>query len=346
MRQQARRASVFRRVMGLAYVARAGLLCASVGVCGCRDDSPIGRPRPKDLLIGFVGAGQTDPLWPVLRGGAQRLVRESGELSVAFEAPLVACPEEQIRVIRRLMSEGMKGLCVHVRDVEAVSGVLEELNGHGVRIITMGRDVAPELRVGFCGVDDYATGVALAQTTAALFRGGTIMVLHAGTKPAPHATRYIAFERQMRLGSGVQVLGSFDCRGDPAEATRIIRLQAKKFRHLNAWVAMDNWPLHILDDGPRLFPPSVKTQLIAVGPYPTLWRYMEDGTCAAMIAAEYDRIGYNALRFCRLALTEPVSVPGIYHAPIRVVRRDDHLVELRKFKRDWAAWTGQAPSAQ
>jgi len=322
-------------VAGLVWIGIVlGLGCPG----GCRDETPGRAAGSREPLIGFVGASRTDPLWPVLQGGARRLARSSGISRVVFAAPPVASVQEQIRLIRQLADKGMRGLCVQVRDPDALDGVLRELNNRGVRVVAMEHDVAPELRIGFAGIDERAVGATLARTAGELFRRGTIMVLHAGTGRSAYAARYRAFERQIRLGSSVQVLGSFDCGADPVEAVRIIRRQARKYPHLDAWVAIDAWPLLGLGPAGRLFPASVKTKLITVGPYPHLWRFLEDGTCAAMIGADYGRIGLSALRFCRAALSEPVSVASIDYAPIRVLRWDDGLRALAKFRQDWASW--------
>src|SRR5436309_2372833 len=90
---------------GLIFMAVAGMFLA-----GCDDTqpapdatSPKVTSRPSAAkFVAFVAAGNADPIWPVLKGSAQRYAQELGTREVRYFVPDGNSPQDQIRLVQSL----------------------------------------------------------------------------------------------------------------------------------------------------------------------------------------------------------------------------------------------------
>lgn len=312
------------------------LLVASLGALGpaCRPSSDLTIDRPDEFAVAFIGAGKNDPLWPALRAGAERYVHEFELPGILIDAPRVASPTEQIKLLKSLPGKGYRGVCVQVNDPTVLDPVIHQLCSAGVRVVTMVQDAAPDVRSAFVGVDNAAIGRALADAVVERLNGdGSIIVIHAGEDHPIDGDRLWAFRSAISAHPGIKIYFWLDCHDRPAEAERLIREHAARFPNLDAFVSLDNWPLRFLEGKPRLLPKSC--QLITVGGDPGYWRYIEDGTVGAMIEARHGRTGFEAMRLCEKAIqNETIFVP-----------RTDLSLEsvtastLDDFRVSWIAWS-------
>jgi len=80
---------------GLLFLATALVVAVQPA---CEKDDPGRSPQvqKEEGFIAFVGAGQDDPLWPVLRAGAHRFDRAHGRVEVRYEAPPVVSPTSRL----------------------------------------------------------------------------------------------------------------------------------------------------------------------------------------------------------------------------------------------------------
>jgi ABC-type sugar transport system substrate-binding protein len=319
-----------RAVLPLAAAAWCGLVC-----------SPSPRPstHPKLGFIAVVGAGQNDPLWPVLRGSALRLQGFVGEIRLRAEAPPTVSSHAQAELIQRLRSEGMRGLCIQVIDPAAIAPHVRRLANEGVAVVTMIRPLEGRPVLMYSGVDQRLVGEALADAIGeALQYSGTIAVLHANSKsedvqePDYARERYEGFKAGLQRYPRITVLRELDCGGNAQRAQAMIRHCMERFPRLNGWVAMENWPLRGLDPQERLLPPTCK--LVTTDPDPQVWDHLATGACYAMIAADYDKIAQEAVINCTAALEgNPVAWRTLLTKP-RTVRTAD----LHTYKADWIKW--------
>ncbi|MFH0983435.1 MAG: substrate-binding domain-containing protein [Planctomycetota bacterium] len=304
--------------------------------------SPSARP-PASTGKGFiaiVGAGQDDPLWPVLRGSALRQQGFVGEVPLRAVAPPTVSTLAQTQLIDQLYREGMRGLCVQVIDPQAIGPYLKGLAQHGVPVVTMVHSVEGQQGLMHCGVDQRLVGEALADSIAgALQDKGTIAVVHANSSVPYARERYEAFSARLKRYPRIMVLREFDCGGNPQRAREMMRGCMRRFPRLNAWVAIDNWPLRGLDLQERLFPTSCR--LVTTDPQPQVWDHLSTGTCLAMIGAEYFQVAEQAVIKCAAALERNLDRWPTFLAPPRPVRASD----LHLYKTDWMAWCSRgAPS--
>jgi ABC-type sugar transport system substrate-binding protein len=334
----------------------AGLIaiaCAALSLLpACENDSQpgVGGTRYRRIptgagYIAFIGAGQDDPLWPVLRAGAERFEREQGLIEVRYAAPPIVSPDQQATLIRSLTTPTLRGLCVQVIDPDSLGPVLDRARQNGAAIVTMGRRANYSPIHGNVGYDEEAIGRALADATVRYLKSrGAIMILHEGQKDRPMRRRYGAFMEAIEPVLGIERWAEIDCQGDPYRAREEIRARSERFPGLSAWVSLAPWPL--LAWSPSSATASAPAsplpdgcKLITCGAEPTVWPFLESGLCPIVVGFDYHDMGAKALQFCQAATEGGVITPREYTVPVRMVTPTN----LAEYKRDWAVWA--APPA-
>jgi len=327
-----------------------GILLAGSILPGACDDWPPGSsargPYPRiraDLgFIAFVGAGEGDPLWPILKTSAQRYAHRLGEMEVRYLCPAGNSPQDQIDVLQSLNDPDMRGLCIQIINAKALTPIFDEMHNRGIRIVSMIRPAPERYRVAHVGFDEAAIGEALADVTAKVLDGaGSIMLLHAGYEHPIYGPRLIAFEKQLSWHREIEVYAKQDCQTDARRARRIIRERSQRFPRLSAWVALDDWPIRDLGLGEPTFWPGCK--FITFGGTPAHWILLQRGTSPAIVAANYRDLGAKGVQFCEMAVLHPSRFTQRYAAPLRTVLPTN----LEEYQRDWAYWsTGKFPQRE
>ncbi|MHC4429304.1 MAG: substrate-binding domain-containing protein [Planctomycetota bacterium] len=314
------------------------------GWIACRPESSQQR-REATASIAVVGAGETDPLWPVLQTAAAKFQGRTGGANVRVAAPRSVSANLQGQLIRRLYEEGTRGLCVQVIDPIASAKLLESLRARGAVVVTMMRSVESQDPFLHCGIDPADMGTALAQAVAEQVpQGGTIGVLYADSD-AVYRLRRGGFNRQFVRYPRLTMLRELDCRGDAALAVKMMREAMERFPGIDGWVAMDSWSLQLPDDGRPLLPSGCA--LVLPGPLADPVSAIRSGRCQALvIAKDYQEIVTQALEMCLLVLDQQMVHRRFFEVPTRCVT----LQTLTGFEEDWASWTGadakpQAPAS-
>jgi ABC-type sugar transport system substrate-binding protein len=308
---------------------------------GCKNAGQEPGPQPPQDFIAFVGAGAADPLWPILRNGAERFPGGRRRLGTRFLTPPIASPQEQVGLIRGLLGDlRLKGLCVQVIDPQALISVLEEAAIHGVPVVTMIRDVPAHLRIAYCGVDQADIGRKLADATYEALDGkGNVEVLVSTMSDPYYAKRLRAFQTQIGRWSGIHILAYAECHGDSVAARRELRNRSRRYPSIRAWVMLDNWAFNGWNASQPLVPK--RCRVIAVDPFPANWKRLESGECYALIGGEYGEIGYEAMRRCHLAVGSPVRHEMESLVPALLIRAS----ELADFRIRWTLWSSPDAAA-
>lgn len=300
-------------------------------------------------VIAFVGAGQNDPLWPILRAGAERFEREQGLVEVHYAAPPVVSPEQQIALIRSLINPSLRGVCVQVIDPNSLGPVLTQARQSGAQIVTIMRRVE-NIRVdGHVGYDQEAIGKALADATVRYLNSqGSIMILRDGGPDRAMRNRYESFMDVIKPVLGIERWAEAECEGDPLRARREIVSLSARFPRLSAWVSMAPWPLmgYSLGSAPSTAPAVASPlpagcTLITCGSEPWMWPYIESGLCPFVVGFNYADAGLKALQFCQAAIQAPGPGGREYGFPIRFVTP----ANLTDYKHDWAVWSAPTSNA-
>jgi len=311
---------------------RALVLAVLAAVGSCRPEGPADRPAEAGF-VAVVGAGQTDLLWPVLQAVTARFQTVTPGILMRAEAPDQLSPNLQVQLIRRLRTEGARGLCVQVQDPSALAAELESARAGGVVVVTLMQPVPSHPAFLHSGVDPVAVGAALADALAEQIPGrGTVGVLYADDRLNWRLRRQ-GFLQRMVQHPHLTVLREFDCDGDPARAVRLMREATERFPGVDGWAAMDSWPVQAIDDGHSLLPPDCA--LVVPGPLPGIRLLLAADRCRAVVVADYRAIVTRALEMCCTVLQKEMVQVRTFQAPPRWVTQGN----LDEFQRDWARWT-------
>jgi len=296
----------------------------------CERGEPARAPQSRQGFVAFIGASQDDPLWPTLSATADRYREGLGHMGLEIRAPKIRSANAQADLIRALHSPQMRGLCIEPADQEIMRDVLCELQVKGVAVVTMMKPIECEDPLPFAGLDEMAVGQALADAVVTTLDGkGTIAVLDGDEELPALRDRGIGFRERMRQWPAVDILREMNCDGKPFVAERMIRDYMERFPRLDAWVALDDWPLREFPGEPRLLPKTC--QLVTTNPYPCYWPLLYDGTCAALVGSEYERVAQEALHMCQIAIQgEPLSLDHYLAPPVTVTVRN-----LNWYRRNW-----------
>ncbi len=338
---------------GTFTMVRAGLVqawplmgFALLGGCGEGGGGPTTQPsapapRLMQGYIAFVGAGETHPLWPVLRRSAENYSESVGTIEVRYLNPAGRSPQDQINLLRGLTDPAMRGLCVQVEDPLALPGVIDEIEDRGVAIVPMIHPLPGETRAGFAGLNNEEMGTLLADATARVLGGhGSIMLLHAGAEHPVYGPRLSAFDEEIERHRQIEVFARVDCHGDALQARRLIRERSERFPRLSAWVSLGEWATSGLTSEQALGLPA-GCRLITCGGGPEQWPLIRSGRCPAVVVADYHRVGAKALQFGETAIRRASSFESRYVAPLKVIDAaglDQHIA-------DWQQWLASRPAA-
>ena len=109
--------------------------CGVAVVCflGCEETAlppgvkmPVASARLDSGFIAFVGAGKNDPLWPILKTGAEHYVAMVGTTEVKYFCPKGDSAQDQIELLQSLHDPNMQGMCIHMADIDDISPVLDQ----------------------------------------------------------------------------------------------------------------------------------------------------------------------------------------------------------------------------
>ena len=147
----------------------------------------------------------------------------------------------------------------------------------------------------------------------ALNGDGTTALLLDGQAGQAGADRLIGFRERLRSAPSIDIQKEIDLDGESASAFRRMQEYSERFPRLDAWVALDNWPLRDVAAVPSILPPHC--QLVTSTPLPGHWERIRDRTCAALIGVRYERIAEAALRMCTAVIQREPLQSGTYLAP-------------------------------
>lgn len=296
-------------------------------------EEPAVEDQPQGF-IAVVGVAQDDALFLVLSAGAERASKLLGTYPIQFTAPAVQSPNLQVSLIRELQDQGMRGLCVQVMDSKAIAPLIKSLTTSGIPVVTMMKDAAVGIRTAFCGLDQFELGQEIAKETAAVVGdSGNIILMHAGDSDLGYRARLSGFNSIITQHPNIHVLASLDCHDDPDIGRRLVEDWGSRYPQVRAWAILDNWPMRFEGDRRVRFPKGSK--IIAAHPFPPTWKYVELGECVAIVGAEYDRIGFEAYRFCLAAVKKRAQVERKSLVNLRVLRPAD----LDAYRLQWVLWS-------
>lgn len=316
----------------------AGTLAAGLlGLTRCREpsaDDQLLIEERKRGFIAFVGAGPSDPLWPILQAGGRKFRDLPSTMRIEYFNPAGDAAKDQVELLANIDDPDLRGICVQIKDLTAVGPQLARLYRSGLPIVSMVQPARSNIRFAHVGLDNMAIGTELARAVVETLgeAGGSIMVVRAGLKHPIFGPRYMAFDEAIRRESRIAVFAEIDCEANPVEARRLVRERSRRYPRLDLWVAMADWLVQTDGLDEELF--SAQTRFVTVGGYPRQWPLIERGRIARVVAADYGQIGQRAIQYCLSAIREPLIEQRALYVDLRHVTP----ANLEAYRRDWKHW--------
>jgi ABC-type sugar transport system substrate-binding protein len=306
----------------------------SIMAAGCQKNA-IPAPKSTDGFIAFVGVGQDDPLWPVLRATAIRTHRRLGLHGIPLRtlAPRKSSANAQRDLLRSLAGEKLRGVCVQIREPGPITPLLDDLQVSGVAVVTLLNRVSIGGHYVHCGPDDDAIGNALARaTTMAMPDGGTVAVLHADSTSTESLRRNRSFQLAMGRADSIHVLLYVDGRGDPSTSRRLVTETMRRYPRLKCWVMMDDWAL--TPDDSDDWPLPTTCRVVGLNPSPRYWPRIASSDIAGMVAMDYCKIAERAITSCATMILGKTDAAQTVDPETQIITRDN----LAEFQAQWKRW--------
>ncbi len=313
----------------VAWLVLAGL----TALAGCKP-GPAVLSRQNGGRIAVVGAGAGDPLWPVVRCTTARFARSTSLHTIEAITPESASFAAQEAVVRDLVAQGVRGICIQVMDPTASRSLLESLRAEGIVIVTLLHEVPSADPFLHSGIDAREMGVALAEALAdAIPSDGTVAIVCDPSDTILEA-RQRGFGSEMAHSPRLTVLRELDCRGSATEAIHLMREAMERFPGIDGWAAMAPWPLAHPEAG-SVLPQGCR--LVVPAPLPDAAGEIISGRCHAVVMADFTQIVTRGLELCLAAFAPTPPPVRIHHAPLWAVTAKN----LPEFERVWATWTAE-----
>lgn len=309
-----------RLCWGFALLAAAAMP-AALAAYGCSERDARGDKGPGQLLVGFVGAGEDDALWPVLREGAEAQRLRMPGLALHIEAPPRTSASAQAQILRKLHERGVRALCVQVVDPPALRDVLVWLRTCGVVVVTMGRSIETEPPFDHVGWSEQQLGEEIGRAISqALPTGGRIVMLRPAEPGGPLHDRYLAIRSEVAAYIGLQVFGEYPC-SSADEAALILKQSVEHFPDLTGWISVGPWPLLIEPAEAEAL--TAGRLLIAGDPVPGTWNVLTRCAETAALGPDYGEMAGMALGTARDALAQGGTARRRGSVPLRSIRGHD-----------------------
>lgn len=284
---------------------------------GCDEGYARQQDENRRMLVAMIGAGEDDPLWPMLRAGAEAQRAGMPRIALRVEAPPHSSPSAQAEVVRRLAGEGLRGLCIQVTDQRALRDLLEQLRDRGVVVVTMGQPVESRVAFHHVGWSEQHVGEMLGRAAAEAFAaGGRIGLIKSAEDFGPLVDRYQAFKSEIAPFIGIEVFTELPCRSS-AEAEALLRRGQTDFPGLSGWVSMGPWPLMI--EKARAEELLRGRVLIAADPLPATWDVLDSDMQVTAVGPDYGELIRMALGTTRDILMQGGAGRDRGTVPIRTV---------------------------
>jgi len=321
------------------------LLAVCVGACtvllasGCTESRSRG-PKRTCLLVGI---SKDDPLWPLLKAGAEAYAATVPQLQIRAVAPEKPDPAAQAELVRKNLDRPIYAVAMQTAPSEQTTQLISQLANRGIPVVLIGQDIPESGRFGYVGRDEYEAGQALADAlNLALGERATYVLLHAGRKHLTYATRLRGFTARMNRFIRPKELKSLDSKVSPALVLKIICEHSQRYPNLGAFVSLGDWPVRAGLEKLRGCL-SGETTLVLPDALPEVWPLIEEGLCGAAVGTDYGRWGYEAVSLCELAFHGATQPNQRRITPPRIVR----AANLSEFKQLWRAWSqGQVRPAK
>lgn len=299
--------------------------------------------REQFVRVLFIGHAQDEPTWPVIQTEARRFAEKYANTAVEVEAPRTRSPRGQQELLRAAGRRGVQVICIMPSDPGAIRSIVGELSVSGIPIVAVGQDIQGAQCDAYCGPSDMEIGRSAARACGQILqeRSKKVMLLHAGEDDPIHGMRLRGFRAEAPLWGPVEILRDINCGGDPREARRMARAEAKRYPRIGCWVLLDDWPLRGLPEKEHLF--SLGVTMVLCEDSPKNWPRLRDGQIQAVIGYDIQAaIEESLFRAVRLARGDVSNTVRDIFIPPEIITDKS----LPGWEERWHAWRAGLPTTR
>jgi len=290
---------------------------------GCsRPSGPLasGSPLPPGALVAVIGASESDPAWPGIRGGAKRYDEQSPNLECLLAAPDRDDPESLRAVVNDVSAKHPLAICLCVADPEKARPVAREIVTRGLLLVTIGKPLDAVGAYGSVEIGWPEAAETLGRSLDAIAHGRrSYVLLHENGNDALASQCYARFSVAAQRDSMLKLLTVRHAAGAPGGQQHLVREMLGVFPHAGLIVTLSPEPWLAVQ--PRLELPrrtqpgetvAYENRFVTLGAAPRLWPRLKSGEAAALAGPLDGEVGYAAVE---------LAVRGLMHIPSAMTRR-------------------------
>jgi len=247
-----------KRILLATTAAAFGL---SAGAAGAQDT----------LTFALVPKDMGNPFFVLAQDGCEKAGEELAHVECLYIGPAGHNEEEQVQIVRDLITRGVDGIAVAPSNAPAMARALQGARDAGIPVITWDSDLLAEdsdLRASYVGTKNYDIGVNLAELLMGYKPdGGTICIQSGGAAAANHNERM----------QGIRDTLS----GETSEEPPGVRLE-----DTNGWTEVEGCPLYTNDD----FPLAVQQMADIFAKFPDLDAFVPTGGFPQFVDNAYRQV--------------------------------------------------------
>lgn len=309
------------------------LAAAALGAAGCDGGGAGGGARRYRLAIlpkmlnnevfnyGKIGAEAT----------AREIEKKEGvKVDVLWDAPPTSNPAQLASILQSYADQKVDGISVSVDDAATLKKAIDYAADKGVPVMTFDSDAPESKRRVFFGTDDIECGERLARHLGKLVQKGKVAI-QSGTTTAPNLQARVkgAKDCLAREFPGIQVVDTYYCKDDLAQAIGDIASVTKAHPDLAGWILVGGWALFGKDALAPIDP--AKTKVVSCDALPPMWSYLESGKCQMLLAQDLWGWGEQSVRLLKDMADRKATPSGVIKGKLEEVTPD----LLPAFKKIW-----------
>lgn len=304
------------------------------------DTPPAAETFAHGLRIAVVGAHETHPQWPGIRGGAQRYFEGVPSLVGDLVAARDATPDSLTAAVERVLERKPNAVCLHVADADAARAAIDRIVRAQVILITMGTRSGEERVSKHIGVDWPGGAELLAANLPRIAAGRkSYLFLHARGRDENATLCYQRFAAAVERQFEVTCLQEINATEDPRPPAAVVEDMLRLFPHAGLLLALeaDVWLTGRAGWLTDLRALNREFRFATLAAAPALWSRLgtadAPAEAAALVGPLDGDIGYAAVEAAARKLLSPTNIFPAPVIPCELVTPDN----LSDFARRYAA---------
>jgi len=326
--------------------------------------SGTGGGQKKVVTYALVPKMLNNPFFDVAHNGALKAARDleaadpNLSVKIEFQSSATGLTQEQVDVIRQMISRRVDGLAISVIDENAARTVIDEAVAAGIPTICWDSDCPSSKRKTFYSVNDAKLGTELGNqlviACGGSLKAGDKIGIISGQSSAPNLqNRVKGVMSVLNKFPGIKVLPTQFCDDKPEQGVQQINTVMAANPDLRGWVMVGGWPLFAPSGALDAIRDPKRTKVICTDALEPQWKYLEAGQCEVLVAQRPFSYGEESVKILdNLRTGKKTDYPPIQEAAYDLVYKSPTAEQkaaaekagvkayaLDDYKKQWAEWT-------